>query len=312
MPRSGPPPPNIGRAPERRHSEAPAHRAIASGNIAAARRRRYRRAGAGHPQRRAAVFLSSPLQGGGREGGPAPGCVGVPPASRKARTRARAFGPLGRRDAGASRQLTDERDREGPRPGCGAGSTPLPTSPFRGEERSREDARSPPTPDPEADRCRLLSSPLSGGRSGGGSRAVLRARPGVWRAAVSAIETLSAGRRRRSGGGRETPRLICGAGSTPHPASPRAIAFGNFAMARRHRYRRAGGRGRRFLSSPLPGGRSADGAARLPVRPSRAFPNGPPDSSPFQGGGVKTESQVRLPCAGAPLDTRAWTKNSRR
>ena len=62
-------------------------------------------------------LLSSPLQGGGREGGPAPGRAGVPQASREARTRMRASGPPGRRDAGAPRQLTDERDREGPRPG---------------------------------------------------------------------------------------------------------------------------------------------------------------------------------------------------
>ena len=135
MPRSGPPPPNIGRAPERRHSEAPAHRAIASGNIAAARRRRYRRAGAGGFR-----FLPSPLlfspppfQGGGREGGPAAGSAGVPPASREARTRVRAFGPPSRRDAGAPRQFTDERGRESPRPsGCSPGSTPLPTFPLPG------------------------------------------------------------------------------------------------------------------------------------------------------------------------------------
>ena len=75
---------------------------------------------------------SSPLQGGGREGGPAPGSAGVPPASREARTRMRTFGPPCRRDAGAPRRFTDERDREDPRPGCGAGSTPLPTSPLPG------------------------------------------------------------------------------------------------------------------------------------------------------------------------------------
>ena len=91
--------------------------------------------------------------------------AGVPPASREARTRVRAFGPPCRRDAGAPWQFTDERDREYPRPGRSR-VTPLPTS------------------------------PLPGGR-------------------------------------REDP-----------------------------------------------GGRSADGAARLPVRTSRAFPNGTPDSSP--------------------------------
>ena len=81
-------------------------------------------------------FFPSPLQGGGREGGPAPGSAGVPPASREARTRVRAFGPPGRRDAGAPRQFTDERDRGGPRPGRPApGSTPLPTSPLPGGRR---------------------------------------------------------------------------------------------------------------------------------------------------------------------------------
>ena len=79
---------------------------------------------------------SSPLQGGGREGGPAAGCAGVPPASREARTRVRAFGPPCRRDAGAPRQFTDERGREDPRPGGRApGATPLPTSPLKGGRR---------------------------------------------------------------------------------------------------------------------------------------------------------------------------------
>ena len=44
-----------------------------------------------------------------------------------------------------------------------------------------------------------------------------------------------------------------------------------------------------------PRGRREDGAARLPVRPSRAFPNGALTPPPVQGEGVKTESQVRLP-----------------
>ena len=82
-------------------------------------------------------FLSSPLQGGGREGGPAPGCAGVPLAPREARTRMRAFGPPGRRDAGAPRRFTDERNREYPRPGCGAPwvNPPPDLPPSRGEER---------------------------------------------------------------------------------------------------------------------------------------------------------------------------------
>ena len=92
-------------------------------------------------------FLSSPLQGGGREGGPTPGSAGVSPASREARTRMRAFGPPSRRDAGAPRQLTDERDREDPRPGCRTpGSTPLPTSPLPGGRREDGAARLPVRP----------------------------------------------------------------------------------------------------------------------------------------------------------------------
>ena len=118
-------------------------------------------------------FHSSPLQGGGREGGPAPGCAGVPPASREARTRMRAFGPPCRRDAGASGQFTDERNREGPRPGRRApGVNPPPDLPPsrgeerrpRGEERRRRGPpscstiESAPTGDPD-------SSPCSGKRS---------------------------------------------------------------------------------------------------------------------------------------------------
>ena len=58
---------------------------------------------------------------------PVPGCAGVSPASREARK------GRGRRDAGAPRQFTADRDREGPRPGRRApGSTALPTSPLPG------------------------------------------------------------------------------------------------------------------------------------------------------------------------------------
>ena len=108
---------------------------------------------------------SYPLQGGGREGGPAPGSAGVPPASREARTRMRAFGPPCRRDAGAPRQFTDERGREDPRSGCGAGSTPLPTSPLPGGRRedgaarlpvrtSRAFPNGPPTPPPAGEKSK--------------------------------------------------------------------------------------------------------------------------------------------------------------
>ena len=146
-------------------------RAIALGNFGAARRHRYRRPGGARGRR----FLSSPLQGGGREGGPAPGSAGVPPAWRAEGPLPRSRFARCRRDAGAPRQFTDERGQEDPRPG------------------------------------------------------------------------------------RRTP------GSTPPP------------------------------DLPPEGGRREDGAARLPVQPSRAVPNGTPNSSLWKGGRVKTESQVRLP-----------------
>ena len=44
----------------------------------------------------------------------------------------RVFGPPGRRDAGAPRQFTDERDREGSPPGLRGRFNPHPTSPFQG------------------------------------------------------------------------------------------------------------------------------------------------------------------------------------
>ena len=104
-------------------------------------------------------LLSSPLQGGGREGGPAAGCAGVPPASREARTRMRAFGPPRRRGAGAPRRFTDERDREGPRPGRRAsGSTP-----------SR--------PPPRAIALEIPSALLPPGRGAGGDNPAARLTP---------------------------------------------------------------------------------------------------------------------------------------
>ena len=110
----------------------------------AARRHRYRRAGSAPPPPSLLppVFSPPPFRGE-VGGGPAPGCAGVPSASRETRTRVRAFGPPCRRDAGAPRQSTDERDREGPRPGRRAsGSTPLPTSPLPGGRREDPGGRS--------------------------------------------------------------------------------------------------------------------------------------------------------------------------
>ena len=110
-------------------------------------------------------LLSSPLQGGGREGGPAAGSAGVPPASREARTRMRAFGPPCRRDAGAPRRFTDERDREAHRPGC-TRSTPLPTSPLKGGRREDGSARLPVRPSRALPNGGPHSSPLEGGLGG--------------------------------------------------------------------------------------------------------------------------------------------------
>ena len=92
-------------------------------------------------------FFPSPLQGGGREGGPAFGCAGAP------------------------RRFTDERDREDPRPGRRApGSTPLPTSPLPGGRREdpgarREDgaARLPVRPSRAFPNGPLTPPPVQGG-----------------------------------------------------------------------------------------------------------------------------------------------------
>ena len=78
-------------------------------------------------------LLSSPLQGGGREGGPAPGCAGVPPASREAQTR-----------------MTQGGGEKTARPPC-----PPPCSAIESV---------PPCPT-----AAPLTPPLPGGRSGGGS-----------------------------------------------------------------------------------------------------------------------------------------------
>ena len=127
-----------------------------------ARRHRHRRPGA-----RSRRFLSSPLpaptpppfQGGGREGGPAAGSAGVPPASREARTRMRAFGRPGRRDAGASRQFTDERDREYPRPGYGPPGQP-PSRPPPGQSHLRIRLHSsPPSREEESGWRRRRAAP---------------------------------------------------------------------------------------------------------------------------------------------------------
>ena len=180
-------------------------------------------------------FLSSPLlQGGGREGGPAAGSAGVPPASREARTGMRAFGPPSRRDAGAPRRFTDERDREGPRSGCGAGSTPLPTS------------------------------PLPGGRSESGRT---RVHP-----------------RRRTG--KRTLNCDCPG------VRGRAIAFGNFAAARRRRHRRAGVR-----SAPLFGHRERSRTGPLTPPLCWKFRGGSP-TSPSSGGGGRGRRLLSSPLSG--------------
>ena len=296
----------------------------------------------------AASSDSSPLQGGGREGGPAPGCAGVPPASREARARMRAFGPPCRRDAGASRQFTDERDREVPvRAAQPPGVNPPPDLPPEGGRRENG-SRARPCPRQRCRRaaakfpsaialrpslfrgggvkvavsfpccgkmyeragcppCRARppgpgSSPLPGGRSGGGSRLDKPGAPRVRGAAASA------------GDGREYP--------------PRAIALGNFGAARRRRHRRAGARAAAVFSPPpfrgevgrgvpplgapasrrprakrdrgcgpsarhaggtpaLPGNSRMSGIGKVPVR--AAEPGQPPSRPPpFQGGGEKT------------------------
>ena len=131
------------------------------------RRRTGRRAAAAFPPPPFSSLLPSPLQGGGREGGPAPahgapggGSSPRPPFQGEKRRAGRRGHPFGRR---RGRWAADQPPPDLP--------------PFRGEERSREDARTPPTPDREATAAAFpppfssSSPPPSGGRSGGGSRA---------------------------------------------------------------------------------------------------------------------------------------------
>ena len=60
------------------------------------------------------------------------------------------------------------------------------------------------------------------------------------------------------------PSHICVNQDTACPGPPRAIAFGNFAAVRRHRYRRAGARAAAVFSPPSGGERSTDSQVRLP------------------------------------------------
>ena len=111
------------------------------------------------------LFSPPPFQGGGRVGGPAPAARGwgggvIPPA------------PLPGGDERVGR-------RGAPMAGGAVGgrriNPPPDLPPSRGEERNREGVRTAPTLDQGADRCRLLSSPLTllssplkgGGREGG-------------------------------------------------------------------------------------------------------------------------------------------------
>ena len=114
-------------------------------------------------------FPLLPPSGGRSGGGSRPWVRRVPPASREARTRMRASGPPCRRDAGAPRRFTDERDRESSRPGGPApGSTPLPTSPLEGGRSEDGAARLPVRPSRAVPNGAPDSSPLPGRKSEGG------------------------------------------------------------------------------------------------------------------------------------------------
>ena len=239
----------------------------------------------------AASSDSSPLQGGGREGGPAPGSAGVPPASREARTRMRALGPPCRRDAGAPRRFTDERDREDPRPGRRASGSPPPTRPppFQGGgDRIGRPIPAWRTTGPFIRLPGLHSSPLPA------------LTPPPFRGEVGrGVPPLGAPASRRHRAKRERG---CGpsarhAGGTPAlPGGSRMSGIGKVPV----RVAEPGQPPSR--PPPFQGGgektqgrRGEDGAARLPVRPSRAFPNGALTPPPFQGGEVKADSRVRSP-----------------
>ena len=196
-------------------------------------------------------FPSSPLQGGGREGGPAPGCAGVPPASRETRTRMRAFGPPDRRDAGAPRRFTDERDREYPRPGYGP-----PGSGNRSED-GVSSAITLPRP-PGQSHLKILRRLADIAVAGRG-----RARPPF------SLLPPSGG---RSGGGSRPP----GAPASRRPRAKREPGRGPSA-------RQAGG------TPALPGNSPMSGIGKVPVRAAEPLGQPPSRPPPFQGGGEKTQ-----------------------
>ena len=165
------------------------------------------------------------------------------------------------------------------------GQPPLPTSPLKGGRRETAAVRS----FVQRRRCRrvlsaplgllppsLHSSPLSGGRSGGGSRAGARARPVSGGPPFPPSRPLGGW----GGGGAESvgrlPVRSAEPGSTPLPTSPLKGGRRETAAVRSFVQRR---RCRRVLSaplgllppslhsSPLPGGRSA--TVRTRVRPRR-------------------------------------------
>ena len=203
------------------------------------------------------VFSPPPFQGGGREGGPAPGCAGVPSASRETRTRVRAFGPPSRRDAGAPRQSTDERDRKDPPTGPPSPwvNPPPDLPPSRGEERRP--------------RGEELES------------------QGVGRLGGIGIVGREARRRRLLSSPRSSLPPLQGGGREGGPA-PGCAGVPSASRETRTRVRAFGPPGRRDAGAPR---QSTDERDRKdpPTGPPCPWVNPPSRPPPFQGGGEKTQ-----------------------
>ena len=285
--------------------------------------------------RRASPSSPLPPSGGRSGGGSAPGCAGVPPASREARTGPRRRVGSEGKDAGLRPAMPAGRRRSQAIHGwAGSGRSPSgPPSPWvnpppdlppsRGEERRR--GGPPPCSAIESGSQRDPDSfSLPGARSEDARRSYLEILRRLADIAVAGQERTRGLRFLSSplqGGGREGgPAPGCAAsrrprakrergrgpsarqaGGTPaHPGGSRMSGTGKVPV------RAAVPPGSTPLpTSPLPGGRREDpggrredGAARLPVRPSRAPQRGTPTPPPVQRRGVKTESQVRSPCLG--------------
>ena len=241
---------------------------------------------------RAAAVSLLPLQGGGREGGPAPArgwaAAGHPPRPPFQGGEERA----GRPGCGDG--------RETPRPVCGAWGIPPPDlPPSRGEERRRRGQDSPASSslDEGADRRRFLSSPLQGGGREGGP-----APARGWAAAGHPPRPPFQGGEERAGrpgrgGGRETPVRSAEPGASPLPTSPLPGGRSEDGADRtlRHRRRRTKERIAAVFSPPPFRGEVGRGVPRRRARRRRVIPPGPPSRGEKRGRGGRGAEAVGRP-----------------